>query len=80
MKEKKTYIKKYLMIKELNDLTEFVKKAREVDGEVTVFRGRYIIDGKSLMGMMSIEVSQGFSVEYPEEAKDFEDFLTPFLY
>ncbi len=69
----------FLKMHGINDVNEFVQRARLVDGDVSVTRGKWCIDGKSIMGMFSIDVSQGCTVEYPEDAKEFEVFLQKFL-
>ncbi len=61
------------------DITTFVKQAAEVIGDVTLYKGRYAIDGKSIMGIMSIDVSTGFYVEYPAEATIFDSYVQQFI-
>lgn len=62
----------------INDLNQFIQHARAVDGDVLVSRGKFVVDGKSIMGVFSIDVSQGCTVEYPEDATDFEEFISQF--
>lgn len=69
---------KTIKILGLNDLSNFIKKANEVKGDVLVYRGKFVVDGKSIMGMMSIDVSDGCKVEYPDNATDFEQYLENF--
>lgn len=62
------------------DITQFVEHATKVEGPgVNVYKGSLIIDGTSLMGMLSLDTSRGIEVEYPQEAKDFENFLQQFM-
>lgn len=68
-----------LKIYGIHDCNRFAQKARLVDGDVTITRGKYCLDGKSILGIFSIDTSQGFTVEYPEDAKDFEDFIMQFV-
>lgn len=70
--------KKVVKIMNINDLYTFVKVATKVDGDVVVTRGRFAVDGKSLMGLMSIDTSMGVTVEYPVDATHFEEFLIAF--
>ena len=67
-----------ISIKGLNDVYTFVSKAQEVDGDITVQRGRYAVDGKSVLGIFSLDMSQNVVIEYPETAKEFEDFINNF--
>ena len=69
----------FVKIYGINDVNEFVQMARLVDGDILVSRGSWCVDGKSILGMFSIDVSQGCMVEYPENAKIFEQFLQKFV-
>lgn len=67
-----------ISIKGLNDVYTFVSRAQSVDGDVTVTRGRYTIDGKSVMGVFSIDMSQSVTVTYPATAEEFKTFILQF--
>lgn len=69
---------KYISIFGINDLVNFCSKANEVEGDVLVSKGKFVVDGKSMMGLMSIDVSSGCKIEYPEDAEDFETFIENF--
>ncbi len=58
------------------DVMKFVQEAAKIEGQVIVERDIYKVDGKSLLGVMSINPSKRFSVTFPaENTKSFEDFL-----
>ncbi len=67
-----------ISIKGLNDVYKFVAKAQEVEGDITVQRGRYAVDGKSVLGIFSLDMSQDVTVIYPEDAINFENFIEQF--
>lgn len=67
-----------ISIKGLNDVYKFVAMAQEVEGDITVQRGRYAVDGKSVLGIFSLDMSQDVTVTYPSEAIDFENFIEQF--
>ena len=69
---------KFIKMNSVTDVMNFVKEASKIEGDVTVLKGRYIIDGKSIMGVMSIDMSTGMTVEYPADAIDFENFISQF--
>ena len=74
-----TYKKIKVRIYNVTDVSTFVAKAIKVEnGDVTVRQGRYIIDGKSLMGVFSLKLDETIEVEYPEFAFELEDFLKKF--
>lgn len=75
LKMKKMTIKIY----SIPDISIFVAKAIKVENnDITVKQGRYIIDGKSLMGVLSLDLTKKITVEYPETAFEFEDFIKNF--
>lgn len=62
------------------DITQFVEHAAKVESQgVNVYKGKIMLDGASLMGMLALDTSPGIEVEYPDNAKDFEDFLQQFV-
>lgn len=63
----------------LNDIYEFVRRAMLVEGDITLSRGKYAVDAKSLLGVFSIDLSKDTLLTYPTDAEDFEDFITPFV-
>ena len=68
----------FIKINGVTDVTSFVAAASAVEGDVIASKGRFCVDCKSIMGMFSIDTSTGFTVEYPETATDFENFIMQF--
>lgn len=62
-------VNKFIKISNYPEIYEMVQLAGQVDGDVTFRKGVYCIDGKSLMGVLSINCSTGATVEYPESAE-----------
>lgn len=69
---------KFIKISYLPDITNFIKLASAVDGDVEVHKGKWVIDAKSIMGVMSLDMSSGATVVYPETAIEFDEFLCNF--
>ena len=69
----------HIKITNINDVDIFVQKARSVEGDILVSRGKFCVDGKSVLGMFSLNVSEGCQVEYPDNAIEFEEFLQQFV-
>lgn len=69
---------KFIKITGITDASNLVKNASNVEGEITLRKGRYAIDCKSIMGIFSIDISTGVTVEYPEDAIEFENFISQF--
>ena len=57
------------------DYTLLVTEASKVDGDITISKGRYAVDAKSLPGVFSLDLSDGAKIEYPENAFEFDQFL-----
>ncbi len=68
-------VSKQIVISTIADMMDFARESSKVFGDVLIKKGIYTIDGKSIMGIVSIDPSTGITVEYPEDATEFEDFL-----
>jgi hypothetical protein len=69
---------KTIKINGISDITSFIREASKVDGNVLCTKGRYTVDGKSILGLMTFDTSTGFKVEYPETAYSFDLYLNNF--
>ena len=59
----------------VHDVYEFINYASKVDGDVLLKRGKFAVDGKSFLGVFSIDISQGVIITYPASATDFEQYI-----
>jgi len=57
------------------DVKTFVNAASFYPYEVDVLSGRYVINGKSIMGLFSIDLSAPVRVRLSEAGKEAEAFL-----
>lgn len=77
-------VSRSIKIERIDDIKTFIKLASRINGDINVSKGIYIVDGKSAMGLMSIDLSNGVRVEYMEDGsesvKDFENFLNKLAY
>jgi phosphotransferase system HPr-like phosphotransfer protein len=48
----------------INDVKSFVNTANKFNGDVLIRNGHYIVDGKSLLGIFSLDLSKGLTVEF----------------
>ena len=53
---------KFIAFNQITDLNQFINNASKVDGEVLLQKDYYIVNGKSILGVMSIDVSKGVNV------------------
>jgi len=57
-----------LTLSSVNDVKAFVDAASTCTCDVDVIAGRYLVNGKSIMGLFSIDLSQPVEVDVPDEA------------
>lgn len=53
----------------VKEITDFCENAQKIKGNVTIYKDKYVVDAKSLMGLFSIDLSTGVEVEYPDTDK-----------
>lgn len=68
----------FIKMNSITDITSLVKEASAVDGEIEIRKGRWCVDGSSLMGVMSLDMSTGATIIYPDDAEKFENFVKKF--
>lgn len=50
----------------INDVTEFCNLASKNQGDVTLVSGKYVINGKSFQGIISLDLSKPIKIEVGE--------------
>ncbi len=59
----------------VNDVKNFVDVTTQIPGEVDVLSGRYIVDGKSIMAMFSVDLNRPIQVVLYGGEEAAEQFL-----
>lgn len=72
MKERK------IKLPELNDAKKFVSAASRCDFDIDIFYNRVIIDAKSLLGVLSMDLTRELTVKYGGEDLQFENVLNSY--
>ena len=54
---------------------DFVSKATECDFDINIFYNRVIIDAKSILGVLSLDLTKVLTVEYDGENAEQEKFI-----
>lgn len=62
-----TFVKK-IMLDEFALVKDFINDTQNEETEVTVRCGKYVVDGKSILGIFSLDLSKPLVVEYYSEA------------
>ena len=59
-------VSKVIKIEKIADLSAFVKCAEGASSDVICTRGRFVTDGRSLLGVFALNPVEPFTVEYDE--------------
>ena len=70
-----------IQLKEINDVYKLVNILVAFDGEVDLESGRYKVDGKSILGIFSLDLRQPIKLTYNQEAgaDKLREQLAPFI-
>lgn len=68
----------FIKMEMINEVNSLWKKAKEVKGDVILKRGKFSVDAKSILGIMAINIQEGVTIEYPEDAVNFEKYIRDF--
>lgn len=69
MKERK------IMLTTFADAKAFVDASARCDFDIDVFYNRVIIDAKSILGVLSLDLTRVLTVRMHGECKEYEEFL-----
>jgi len=70
--------KKRIRLSATEDVKEFVESASRCDFDIDVFYNRVIVDAKSILGVLSLDLSKKLTVMYGGVNSDFEMTLHKF--
>ena len=65
-----------IQLTSVSDIKAFVDAANRLDCDVDVICGRYLVDGKSIMGLFSIDLSEPIQVEVHGSQAQGELFMS----
>ena len=70
-----------IQLKEINDVYKLVNILVGFDGDVDLESGRYKVDGKSILGIFSLDLRQPIKLTYDKEegAEELRKKLAPFI-
>ncbi|MDO4344165.1 MAG: HPr family phosphocarrier protein [Eubacteriales bacterium] len=67
-----------IKLNQITDVKEFVSVAGKCDFDIDVFYNRISIDAKSIMGVLSLDLSQVLTVKYGGQDAQFENILNKY--
>ena len=68
-------LERKIRLKAVNDVREFVREASKCEFDVDIFYNRMIIDAKSLLGVMSMDLTKPLTVVYSPEDRFFGEVV-----
>ena len=66
---------KRILLPTIDDAKMFVAAATQCDFDIDVFYNRVVIDAKSILGVLSLDLRNVLTVQYDGENEAFEAFL-----
>lgn len=64
-----------IMLPGMAEAKEFVDEASKCDFDIDVFYNRVIIDAKSILGVLSLDLSRILTVQYNGDSAKFDAYL-----
>ncbi len=64
-----------IRLKTIMDVKEFVSAASECEFDISISCNRYHVDAKSVLGVLSLDLTNELTVEYDGEDRALEEFL-----
>lgn len=64
-----------IMLPTIEDAKNFVAAAGKCEFDIDVFYNRVVIDAKSLLGVLSLDLTRVLTVEFNGESEAFESLL-----
>lgn len=71
-------LEKKIRLNAVNDVREFVREAEKCEFDVDVFYNRFVVDAKSIIGVMSMDLTKILTVQYHTEDSCFGKVLDKF--
>ena len=66
---------KRIVLPSVEEAKRFVKAATKCDFDIDVFYNRVVIDAKSILGVLSLDLTRVLTVQYNGENQEFEEYL-----
>lgn len=70
----------YIVFKNLNEVSDFVNAVGKYPYEMDMMRGRYVIDAKSILGVMNMGLEQKIQLKvYDDNCEDLKREISRFV-
>ena len=66
---------KVIRLSDMDEVKDFVRAAGGCDFDIDVYYNRVVIDAKSILGVLSLDLTRVLTVEFSGDNEAFEEFL-----
>lgn len=66
-------------LKSIDGVKDFVNAMCRIEGETTLYSGRYVIDAKSIMGIISLDLTKPLKLEIEDWKEEYEFLIKKFI-
>ncbi len=67
--------KRKIRLATIDDVKTFVTRALRCDFDVDIYYNRIVVDAKSILGVLSLDLTRELTVQLHGRDEDFEDYL-----
>ena len=71
-------VERHIRLNETEDVKEFVNEAAKCDFDIDISYNRIIIDAKSILGILSMDLTRELTVRCYGESKRFNEVIAKF--
>ena len=71
-------VERHIRLNETEDVKEFVNEAAKCDFDIDISYNRIVIDAKSILGILSMDLTRVLTVQCHGESKEFNRTLQKF--
>lgn len=68
-----------IVLHSIDQVKNFVNTMSRIEGEATLFSGRYVIDAKSIMGIFSLELTKPMKLEIENWKDEYEELIKKYI-
>ena len=70
----------YIVLRDIQSIREFVKEVIQLDYDVDLVQGKYIVDAKSIMGIFALDILSPITlVAHTDNAEEFLQRIDAYL-
>ncbi len=70
----------HIKFSNVEQVRQFVNSIDKIDANFDLGSGRKIVDAKSILGVMALDLSDPLQLRYHSDDKEIENIIAPFVY